>query len=195
MRACGALLSFFMAAGCASRGSEPAAPATAATASAQPALIVQDYASGLSAVHAANPNVKLSISPDTTLANEPVLSVDYPVPTDDPAGRDVNCDARAQDWTRGHALAFRVKPDSAVKLSVSFLDRNRVAYTTWVELQPNTWQRVSIPFAEMRPNPYFQPPDAKTGAAIDVSEVSGIAFAPHDQTPGHLMISKFVIVQ
>ena len=184
------------AAGCASHPFEHTQPATATrTASAQPELNVQDYAAGLAGVHAANPDLKLSVGHDSAVANDTVLFVDYPLPTDDPAGRDVNCDAQVRDWTSGSALAFRVKPDHAVKLSVSFLDRNRVAYTTWVELQANTWQPIRIPFATLRPNPYFQPPDAKIGAPIDVSEVTGIAFAPHDQTPGHLVTGRFLVVQ
>ena len=95
----------------------------------------------------------------------------------------------------GSALSFQIKPDDALKLSVSFLDRNRVAYTTWKELKAGVWQAIQIAFAEMEPNPYFQPPDAKTGMPIDVSEVKGIAFAPHDQTPGSFAVGKFVVVR
>jgi hypothetical protein len=55
------------------------------------------------------------------------------------------------------------------------------------------WQQVRIPFEEIRPNPFFQPPDAKTGAPLDVSDVKAIAFAPQDQASGHLEIGKFVV--
>lgn len=80
-----------------------------------------------------------------------------------------------------------------MKLSLSFIDRNRVAYTAWRELKGGVWQLVRIPFDEIRPNPFFQPPDAKTGAPLDVSQVKGIAFAPHDQTSGALAIGKFAV--
>ena len=80
-----------------------------------------------------------------------------------------------------------------MRLSVSFLDRNRIAYTAWTELKGGAWQLVRIPFDEIRPNPYFQPPDAKTGASLDVSAVGSIAFAPHDQTAGRLAIGRFVV--
>jgi hypothetical protein len=80
-------------------------------------------------------------------------------------------------------------------LSVSFLDRNRVAYTTWLELQGGTWQPVRVSFDEIRPNPYFQPPDARTGTRIDVSEVKGIAFAPRDGAAGRLAISTIVLLK
>jgi len=45
------------------------------------------------------------------------------------------------------------------------------------------------------PNPYFQPADARTGGPIDVSDVAGIAFAPHDQISGRLAITRFVVVK
>jgi len=77
-----------------------------------------------------------------------------------------------------------------MRLSVSFMDRNHVAYTHWVELQGGEWQTVRIPFAQLRPNPYFQPPDAKQGAPLDVSEVQRIGFAPQDPGAGHLAIGK-----
>jgi hypothetical protein len=43
--------------------------------------------------------------------------------------------------------------------------------------------------------PYFQPPDAKLGTPIDVSDVKFIAFAPQDRTSGRLAIGKFVVVK
>ena len=66
-----------------------------------------------------------------------------------------------------------------------------------VATQPagGVWQPVLIRFDEIRPNPYFQPPDANTGLPIDVSDTKGIAFAPQDGTAGHLAITKFVVVK
>jgi hypothetical protein len=160
-----------------------------------PVAVIRDHDGGLSGVHAVNPAVKLSIGRDSELAEERVLWVDYPGPTDDPAGRDVRCDAETRDWTAGRAIMFRVKPDHAVKLSVSFLDRNHVAYTAWRDLEGGVWQRLRIDFDEIRPNPYFQPPDAKKGAPIDVSEVKGLGFATNDGTAGRLAVGRFVVVK
>jgi hypothetical protein len=70
-----------------------------------------------------------------------------------------------------------------------------VAYTSWSELNGGVWQMVRLPFGEMRPNPFFQPPGAKTGAPIDVSAVESIAFAPQDQSPGRLSIRSFVVTK
>jgi hypothetical protein len=160
---------------------------------AQPVIVIQAYDAGLDGVCTTNPGVHLSVARDASIGDEPVLTVEYPPPTKDPAGRDVRCAAKNHDWSAGRAIAFQIKPDHALRLSVSFLDRNRVAYTAWTTLKGGMWQLVQIPFDEIRPNPFFQPPDAKTGARIDVSEVMGVAFAPQDQTSGRLTIGKFVV--
>ena len=80
-----------------------------------------------------------------------------------------------------------------MRLSVSFVDRNRVAYTARVDLKGAGWQLIRIPFDEIRPNPFFQFPDAKTGAALDISDVKFIAFAPQDKAAGRLAIGRFVV--
>ena len=157
--------------------------------------VIQAYRAQLAGVHARNPDVELSVGYDPTLGEEPVLFVTYPAATDDPAGRDVWCDAENQDWSAGRAISFSVKPDHAMKISVSFFDRNRVAYTSWIELQGGVWQPVRVSFEEIRPNPYFQLPDAKAGAPIDVSDVKRVAFAPQNPKSGRLSISKFVVSQ
>ena len=66
-------------------------------------------------------------------------------------------------------------------------------YTTWVELRAQVWQTVRIVFEQLRPNPYFQPPDANTGMPLDVSEVKGLAFAPHGEASGVLLLSPLVL--
>jgi len=68
-----------------------------------------------------------------------------------------------------------------------------VVYTKWTELQGDVWQTVRVAFEDLRPNPYFQPPDAQAGAPIDVSEVKGVAFAPQDPKSGRLSVSKLIV--
>jgi len=170
------------------------ASARSATEDVSP-IVIHAFDGGLSGVRAAKTDVKLRVDRDPSQGDEPLLFVEYPAPGADPGGRDVRCEAVNHDWSRGKAIAFRVKPSHAVRLSVSFFDRNHVVYTSWVDLKGNEWQGVRISFAEMRPNPYFQPPDARTGAPIDVSDVAAVAFAPHDQTPGQMAISRFVVVE
>jgi hypothetical protein len=190
------LLVLWVGAGGVSSAPRPAQSTTPSdNAVERPVAVIQSYKDGLARVRTANPDVRLSVGRDPSMSDEPVLFVEYPTPTADPAGRDVRCDAENQDWTAGRAISFQIKPAHAVRLSVSFLDRNLVAYTSWMELTGGTWQRVRIPFSEIRPNPYFQPPGAKTGAPLDVSEVKGIAFAPHDQTSGRLAVTQFVVLK
>jgi len=90
----------------------------------------------------------------------------------------------AADWMHGD-----------MRLSISFVDRNHVAYTAWTDVTADVWQPVRVAFDEIRPNPYFQPPDARLGLAIDVSDVRFVAFAPQDRTSGRLAIGKFVVLK
>jgi hypothetical protein len=131
----------------------------------EPATVIRAYTDGLSGVRAANPDLHLSVGRDPAGPDERVLIVEYPAPTDDPAGRDVQCDAESRNWTAGRAISFQIKPAHAVMFSLSFFDRNRVAYTTWTDLEGGVWQRVRIRFDDIHPNPYFQPPDAKNRRA------------------------------
>jgi hypothetical protein len=157
------------------------------------AMVIHSFGNGLAGVRAANPDVHLSVGRDPSGPDEPVLQVEYPAPSGNPAGRDVQCEAENRNWSSGRAISFQVKPAHALRLSVSFFDRNRVVYTSYVDLKEGVWQAVRFAFAEMKPNAYFQPPDAKKGSAIDVSDVPFIAFAPQDQTAGRFAISGFVV--
>lgn len=159
----------------------------------QPTLVIRRFTAGLSGTHAKNPDVKLAIGHDAEQVDEPVLVVDYPPPTGDEAGRDVWCDAEHDDWSGGQVVSFRAKPDHDVRLSVSFFARNRVVYTTWIDLRGGVWQPVRVRLDLIRPNPYFQRPDANLTAPIDVTEVKGIAFAPHDDVSGRLVITSILL--
>lgn len=142
-------------------------------------------------VHIANPQLKRSVQ--TVRQQGEVLVVDYPAPGSDPAARDIWFDVENQNWSRGKMIVFNARAERAIKLSVSFMDRNRVAYTSWTELPAGEWQTVRIRFSEIRPNPYFQPPDAKKGGPLDVSEVTRIGIAPQDPGAGRLSIGQLVL--
>jgi hypothetical protein len=105
----------------------------------QAVIVVHSFTDGLAGVRVANADVRLSVGRDPSISDEPVLVVEYPGPTREPAGRDVQCAAENTNWTAGRALSFQVKPDQAVRLSVSFRDRNHVAYTAWTELTGGVW--------------------------------------------------------
>jgi hypothetical protein len=160
---------------------------------AQTMTVIRDFNDGLAGIRAANPNVHLSVERDPEISDERVLMVEYPPPTSDPAARDVMCTAQSQDWSGGTGIAFQIKPANSMRLSVSFMDRNHVAYTAWREVEGGVWQAIRIGFDEIRPNPFFQPPGAKTGVPLDVSDVKAILFAPQDPASGRLSIARFVV--
>jgi len=167
--------------------------AVSLTGCASPTIVIRSYADELAGVRSANPEMKLSVARDPAVSDGAVLLVEYPAATGNPAARDVWCEAEHADWTAGHALAFQAKPDRAMRISVSFMDRNHVAYTSWSELRAGEWQTVRIAFAQIKPNPYFQPPGAQTGAPLDVSSVKAIGFAPQDPGAGRIAIGPFVL--
>jgi hypothetical protein len=171
------------AAHCANGGSPPNSSPT----------VIRSFDDRLAIACSANPDVKLRVVHYGALPEGAVLLVEYPAVSGNPAARDVWCDTERTDWSAGRALGFQVNPTRDMRLSVSFMDRNRVAYTSWTTLEGHSWQKVRIPFDAIRPNPYFQPPDAKIGAPLDVSEVRRIGFAPQDPEAGYLSIARFVV--
>ena len=157
-------------------------------------IVIQAYAKGLSGVRCANPDVRLSVERDPALGDDAVLMVTYPASTGRPAERDVWCDAENRDWSSGSGISFQVKPDQPVRLSVSFLGANGVAYTAWSNLVGGRWQAVEIPFAQIKPNPFFQLPGANKDAPLDVSDVKQIGFAPQVKESGRMFVSKLIVV-
>ena len=155
--------------------------------------VLQDFTRGLNGVHARNPAVKLRIDQHPTIPNERVLMADYPPPSDDPAGRDIWLDVEQRDWTRGRTIEFQAKPNHPTRVSVSFADRNHVAFTTWIDLRDTTWQNVRLDFETIRPNPYFQPPNAVSGKPKDLSEVNALGFGPQDPGAGRIAIGRIVL--
>src|SRR5215510_8110757 len=95
-------------------------------AEAQAAIVIRTYADRLDGVCTARPDVRVSVGRNPSMPDERLLIVDYPAPTGDPAGRDVQCAAEHQDWTAGRAIEFQIKSAHPLRLSVSFLDRNHV---------------------------------------------------------------------
>jgi len=195
MRCCVLLLCLSVSGAASTHSIDGQAPSAAGRGRAddRAVTVIHAFAQGLAGVRAANPDVHLSVGRDPSFSDEPVLLVEYPAPGSDPAGRDVRCDAENRDWSVGRAIAFQIRPSRALRLSVSFVDRNGVVYTSWLDLQADAWQRVRLAFDEMRPNPYFQPPNARSGAPIDVSDVAFIAFAPQDRSSGRLSIGRIVM--
>ena len=157
-------------------------------------MTVHSFRGGLAGARA-KAAVHLTVSPDSARGGEPMLLVEYPAPNGDPAFRDVQLDAERTDWSAAKALRFDVQVAHAIRLSVSFVDRHHVVYTAWTNVQAGAWQTIRIVFDAMRPNPYFQPPDAEQGAPLDVTDVKGVAFAPQDPQAGRLAITDIILVK
>src|SRR5262249_7574057 len=118
-----------LGAACANGANRPPNSGTPALTSARESVVtIRGFEHGPAGRRAANQSMALGVGRDPAIPNEQVLFVDYPRASSDPAGRDVRCDAEQRNWAAGRAIAFRVKPSRATRLSVSFVDRNNVAY-------------------------------------------------------------------
>lgn len=156
---------------------------------------IQDFRDGISSVHVRKGEMKIQVVKDSGAPDQTVLQVDYPAASRDPGARDVWCDAIDKDWREGSAISFMVKPVKDLRLSISFLGRNRVAYTTWADLKGGEWQTVRVKLDEIQPNPFFQPPGADKNSPMDVSEITRIGFAPQSPEAGQVLVGRFVVMK
>jgi len=187
-------------AGAAYRSSEAAAPppavASAArhTSPARDAVLVQDYEPGSPASKPSASTevsrVNIALAPGEKGGN--ALSVDYGCSgTEQRASLDVWSETRVRDWTQAGVLSFRIKPDSAMRLSVSFLDANHAGYTQKTQpLVAGSWQSVSLLLEQFRLNP-FGPQGNEPGRPVDFSGVQALGFAPEGCSNGHFLIDDF----
>ena len=157
------------------------------------AVVLQAFERGTDIVRA-RPTVTLHVVTDAEIPTERVVVVEYPPPGADPASRDVWIDTEHRDWSKARAIEFEVRALHPTRISVSFIDRNRVVYTTWSDLLHTSWHTVRVVLDSIQPNPYFQPPEAMKGRKVDVSDMSGLALAPQDTTAGTLWIRKVLLV-
>jgi hypothetical protein len=173
-------------------------PSTPSVPSPTPGAIVQDYEPG---APVSKPSEGTAVSRlDLRLtAGDPsgnALSVDYGCSgTEQRALLDVWSAPRSRDWSQASALSFRIKPDAAISLSVSFMDANHAGYTQkTAPLVPGTWQTVSLPFDQFLFNPHGPPGDTP-GAPLNRSNVEAFGFAPEGCANGHFAIDDFVLAR
>lgn len=146
-----------------------------------------DAALGKPARSSERSQVSLSLAPGEQGGS--ALSVTYHCTGDEPQGLlDVWYDLGNVDFRKGKKLTVRVKPDNALSLSVSFMDGNHTGYTQQPNpLTPGVWQTVELPLDAFWHNPYG-PPGDKPGAAVDLSGVHALGFAPRACGDGHFLI-------
>jgi hypothetical protein len=179
----------------------PPAPSSSAMALAPAAVparatgaVVQDYEPGapqsVASENTAESRLNLTLAPGELQGN--ALSVDYGCSAaEQRALLDVWSTPLTRDWSKAAALSLRVKPDSALALSVSFMDANHAGYTQATPtLTPGVWQTVSLPFEKFWLNPHG-PQGDKPGAPLDLSQVERFGFAPQGCVNGHFLIDDF----
>lgn len=77
-----------------------------------------------------------------------------------------------QDWSGAKSLKLMVKSGAPVELELAFNDANQNAYLApSVTTAGKGWQELEVPFSGFHLNEYYQPPQAKKGAALDLSHV------------------------
>jgi hypothetical protein len=162
---------------------------------AQAAAIIINSLTAPATVRVNTASVQAVIGSDASRPGERVLTVIYPAASANPAARDVQIAAEKTDWSGGQGIVFHAKAEHPMRISISFIDRNHVAYTAYVNLTSNNWEQVAIAFDQIEPNAFFQPPDAKKGSAIDVSDVKFIAFAPQEKGAGQVAVTAFTVVK
>jgi len=175
------------------------APPVVTTAAVQAApsrdrVVVQDYEPGAPAGKPSGSTevsrVNIALVPGEAHGN--ALAVDYGCSgTEQRALLDVWSETRVHDWTQAGALWFRIKPDAAMSLSVSFLDGNHAGYTQKTQpLAPGVWQSVRLPLEQFQLNP-FGPQGDQPGRPVDFAAVQALGFAPVGCSNGHFLIDDF----
>jgi hypothetical protein len=77
-----------------------------------------------------------------------------------------------QDWSAGKSLTLRVQAAAPVDLELAFNDANQNAYLApAVHYDGKGWQTLTVPLAGFQLNAYYQPPEAKKGAPLDLSHI------------------------
>ena len=172
-------------------GPPPALPPRAS------ALTLLDYegnqALGRPAPESSNASVRLSLVPGESAGS--ALGVTFTCAGE--ASLDslrVWNEARVTDWRAAAGLTFRVKPDAALALSVSFLDGHASRYTQRTDaLVAGSWQTVTLPLDKFT-HDADGPAGDRPGAPLDAAHVAGFAFGPAACSSGQFTVDDFKLV-
>jgi hypothetical protein len=101
---------------------------------------------------------------------------------------------KGMDWSKAKTLNLRVESSQPETLSVAFNDANQVAYT--VDL-PTTkgkgWETLSIPMGAFEVNKYYQPPQAKKAAVLDLSRIESFNVGLHNAGKGSIKVDDLTL--
>ena len=101
-----------------------------------------------------------------------------------------------QDWTGAKRVTCKIYSTEPLFIEIGFNDGNQNAYVAhFPQTQGKGWETLSIPFEKFDLNEFYQPTDAKKGAAQDLSHIETFNIAPHtsgDHTfgMGELILEK-----
>jgi hypothetical protein len=105
-------------------------------------------------------------------------------------------DWNGQDWRGMRVLRFRLRTSQVLRLQLGFNDANQNAYVATVSVPPSAaWQWVDLPFSSFQLNPYYQPPEAKRGAVLNLSRIETLNIAPLSRDVQGFMIDDMMTVR
>lgn len=87
-----------------------------------------------------------------------------------------------KDLSAAGSLVFSAKASPPGEIQIALHDKYNVQYVANVAIPSDRWSDVSVPLSAFQKNPYYQPPDAKQGNPMDLSETKNLNIAP--ATPG-----------
>jgi hypothetical protein len=101
-----------------------------------------------------------------------------------------------QDWTGAKKVTCKIYSQEPLFIEFGFNDANQnsyVAHFPWTK--GKGWETISIPFEKFDLNEYYQPPEAKKDAPLDLSHIETFNIAPqtkgdHEFEMGELTIEK-----
>ena len=101
-----------------------------------------------------------------------------------------------QDWRGAKSLILEVKSQEPLQLQIGFNDANQNAYVAMTQAtRGGEWEKVTIPFNAFTLNPFYQPPEAKKGAAQDLSHMETLNIAPVIRGKHEFRIRKIMLTK
>lgn len=99
-----------------------------------------------------------------------------------------------QDWSGGKTLKLRVRSDAPVDLELAFNDANQNAYTApAVHYDGKGWQTLAVPMAGFHLNEYYQPPESKKGAPLDLGRIESFNIGVKSSGSGRVYVDDVVL--
>jgi len=88
------------------------------------------------------------------------------------------------------ALVFDAKSDKAGVVQIALKDTFNGQYVSTFSLPAGEWTKVTLPLASFQKDPYYTPPDAVAGKAMDFTTLKGMNFSPQVTGPSVLVIGS-----